>query len=52
MGLALFVGANVEGCPRLPTIYDDPNLRGRTFSVALGLPVLTFIERVGALVRT
>ena len=47
MGLALFVRANVNDCPRFAAVYDDCNLGMRTLPLAFCTPILTLVERVG-----
>jgi len=52
MGLALFVRANVNDCPRFAAVYDDCDLGVQTLPLGFCTPILTLVERVGALLRT
>ncbi len=47
MGLALFVCANVNYCPRFAAVYDNCNLDVRTLPLAFCTAILTLVERVG-----
>ena len=47
MGLALFVCANVNYCPRVAAVYDNCNLDVRTLPLAFCTAILTLVERVG-----
>ena len=47
MGLALFLCANVNDCPRFSAVYDDCDLGVRTLPLGFCTPILTLVERVG-----